>query len=71
MMAWWPFRRPGRSALLAEELRSHLEMDEADRVARGETPRQAATNARRDFGNVGLVQELTRDMWAAIWIDRL
>src|SRR5690348_6190132 len=71
MMAWWPFRRPGRSALLAEELRSHLEMDEADRVAHGETPRQAAANARRDFGNVGLVQELTRDMWAAIWIDRL
>lgn len=71
MSAWWPVRRPNRHALLVEELRSHLDMDQADRIARGETPRQAATNARRDFGNVGLVQELTRDMWAGIWLDRL
>lgn len=71
MSAWWPFRRLGRDAQLVEELRSHLEMDAADRVARGEAPRQAAANARRDFGNVGLVQELTRDMWAGIWLDRL
>src|SRR6185437_4323119 len=71
MSAWWRFRRPGRDAQLVEELRSHLEMDAADRVARGEAPRQAAVNARRDFGNLGLVQELTRDMWAGIWLDRL
>ena len=71
MRTWRPFRRPGRDAQLADELRSHLAMDEADRIARGESPRQAAANARRDFGNVGLVQELTRDMWAGIWFDRL
>jgi predicted permease len=46
-------------------------MDEAERVARGESQRQAASNARRDFGNFGLVHELTQDMWAGVWFDRL
>lgn len=71
MSPWMPFHRSGRDAQLADELRSHLDMDEANRVARGESPRQAAASARRDFGNVGLVQELTRDQWAGIWLDRL
>ena len=37
----------------------------ADRVARGESPADAALNARRDFGNVAHVQDVTRDMWSA------
>lgn len=60
-----------RDAELAEELRAHLAMDEADRVARGEAPRDAAAHARRDFGNVGLVHDLTRDMWSLAWLDCL
>jgi predicted permease len=46
-------------------------MDRADRIARGESPRDAETHARADFGNVGLVQELSRDAWAGVWLDRL
>ncbi len=66
-----PYQRRNRDAELAEELRAHLAMDEADRIARGEAPRDAAANARRDFGNVGLVHDLTRDMWGLAWLDSL
>jgi predicted permease len=42
-----------------------------DRVERGETPEQAEAAARREFGNVGLVKEVTRDMWGWRWWERL
>mgnify|MGYP003693752683 CR=1 FL=1 len=31
-----------------------------DRIERGETAKEARESARREFGNVGLVKELTR-----------
>src|SRR5690349_16312482 len=70
---WLPWMRERRTAELAEEMRTHLEMAEADRVARGESPSEAAGNARREFGNVGLVQEIARDEWGGVglWIERL
>ena len=70
---WLPWMRERRTAELAEEMRTHLEMAEADRVARGESPSEAASNARREFGNVGLVQEIARDEWGGVglWIERL
>ena len=42
-----------------------------DRVERGETPERAEAAARREFGNVGLVKEVTRDMWGWGWWERL
>jgi putative ABC transport system permease protein len=71
--AWWPWRRARQTDELADELRAHLEMAEAERIARGETPREAAASARREFGNLGLVQELARDEWGRIgtWVERL
>ena len=60
-----------RDAELHDELRAHLAMDQAERVARGESAREAAFAARRDFGNVALVHEVTRDMWSGAWLDRL
>lgn len=33
------------------------------RIERGESPGHATESARRDFGNVTLVKEITRDMW--------
>ena len=56
---------------LDEEIRAHLAMAAADRVARGESAKDAADAARREFGNVGHVKEVTRDMWAGVWLDRL
>jgi hypothetical protein len=50
-------------AELDEEIRSHLSMAQRDRVDRGESESDASVNARREFGNVLLVKETTRDMW--------
>ena len=47
---------------LEEELNAHLNMDRQDRIARGESPRDADLNARRDFGNDLLIREATRRM---------
>src|ERR1700684_4330166 len=63
----WTWRRR-REAELAEEIQAHLRMAAQDRIERGETPPHAAAGARRDLGNVGLIQETTRDMWSgAAW----
>ena len=73
MLEWFTRLRERRTADLAAELQAHLEMAEADRIARGESPRDAAANARREFGNVGLVQEVARDEWngAGLAAERL
>jgi putative ABC transport system permease protein len=65
-LEWLPWRRARRTDELADELRAHLDMAEADRVARGESPSDAAAAARREFGNVGLVREVARDEWGRI-----
>ncbi|HYL75559.1 MAG TPA: ABC transporter permease [Bryobacteraceae bacterium] len=64
------FWRSKREKELEEELRSHLNMAEQDRAARGDNPADAADSARKEFGNVGLVKEVTRDMWGWASIER-
>jgi putative ABC transport system permease protein len=61
-------RRRRRDEELDEEVRSHLRMAIRDRVERGETPEQAEAAALREFGNVGLVKEVTREMWGWAWL---
>jgi predicted permease len=56
---------------LDEEIRSHLEMAARDRIDRGASPADAVRHARREFGNVGLVKEATREMWGGLWLERL
>ena len=63
--------RDRRDEELDEELSTHLEMAAADRVADGETPAEAAAGARREFGNVGLVKEITREAWGGLWLETL
>lgn len=63
VLGWFTRLGERRTAELSAELEMHLEMAEADRIARGESPRDAAINARREFGNPGLVQEIARDEW--------
>ena len=60
-----------RDEELNEELRSHLEMDVAQRMARGASRADAEAAARRAFGNVTHVAEVTRDMWGGQWIEQL
>jgi predicted permease len=65
------FRRRRRDEELEEEIQSHLDMARRDRMERGETAEDAAASARREFGNVGLVKEVTRDVWRWGWLERL
>lgn len=55
---------------LREEIRTHLEMATADRIARGERPQDAAVAARRELGNLSQIQEATRDVWGRRWIEQ-
>lgn len=64
------WRRRRRDEELSEELQGHLRMAIRDRIAGGESPEEAADSARRDFGNVDLVAEVTRDMWGWRWLDQ-
>src|SRR5262249_28557784 len=62
---WWK----NREKELNDEVRSHLEMaarEHEERGANGDAARQAA---RKEFGNVGLVTETTRDAWGWRWFE--
>src|SRR5882672_1059192 len=63
---WWRRKRQERE--LEEEVRRHLEMAAKEREERGEDKREAERAARREFGNVGLVKEVTRDVWGRRWL---
>jgi predicted permease len=65
------FGKRKREEELDEELRSHLKMAAQAHVERGEASEEAERTARREFGNVGLVQEVTRDAWGWGSLDRL
>jgi len=65
------FNRRRRDAELDEEIRGHLRMAADERIARGERRHDAEAAARRDFGNVTHVKEVTRESWGAIWLERL
>ena len=63
------FGKPDKQRELEEELATHLQMSQEDRQDRGESPQQAAQSARREFGNVALVEHVTRDQWRGRWFD--
>lgn len=65
------WRRQKREQELEEELQSHLEMAASDRRERGENAMGARGAALREFGNVGLIREVTRDNWGWRWIEDL
>jgi hypothetical protein len=65
----WLFRRRQREAELDEEVQSHLRMAAQERIEQGEPAEQARVSAVREFGNVGLVKEVTRDMWGWGWLE--
>jgi predicted permease len=61
----------GRKADLSEELESHLRMAVADRVARGEPPAEARRAAMREFGNLPLIADVTRERWGWLRLEHL
>jgi predicted permease len=58
-------------AELDEELRYHLEAEEARLVAHGTSPGDAALAARRAFGNPTQLKEEIRDGWGRRGLERL
>ena len=69
MKQWWNWRR--REDELEKEIQHHLRMAEAERAERGASQSDAIAGARREFGNVGLVKEVTRDIWGGRWLEDL
>jgi len=67
----WPFAFGRRRNELQEEIESHLRMAAADRVASGESEQVARREALREFGNVPLVQDITRYSWGWAWLEQL
>jgi predicted permease len=67
----WIWSRGKRKEEFDAEVRSHLDMAARDRVERGAAETEAAQAARREFGNLGLVKEVTRDVWGFGSLERL
>ena len=65
----WRWRR--RESELDEEIRFHLAEEIEERIAAGMSAEQARAAARRDFGNVTLIRELTRETWGWGPVERL
>jgi len=63
--------RRRRNRELNEELEAHLRMAERDRLDRGQSADDAHYSALAEFGNTGLVKEVTRDMWGWTSLERL
>jgi putative ABC transport system permease protein len=62
--------RRGHRAEIDEEIRSHLRLAIADRMARGESPADAERHARRELGNELLVRERMADTWSVAALER-
>ena len=65
------FRYESAKRDLETELQSHLRMAIVDRIARGEEPDEARAAALREFGNVPLIEDVTRETWGWVRLERL
>jgi predicted permease len=70
-MSFFPRLFTKRKAELDEEIQAHLQMDIQTRQNRGESPKQARAAAIREFGNVALIEDATRETWGWVWLERL
>ena len=64
-------RRKQREQDLERELRSHLGLEAEELAARGLSADEARHAAIRALGNVGQIQEATRESWGWMALDRL
>jgi len=67
----WLMGRRHREAELGDELRFHLEEEAEQRQAEGLAEDQAKLAARRELGNLTLVEENTRSMWGWTMVEQL
>ena len=68
-MNFW--RRKKREEELDAEVQSHLQMAARERTEVGKDKREAEQAVRREFGNVGLVKDVTRDVWGWRWLGEI
>ena len=69
--SWWTRRRPEDIAEdIAEEINTHLAMATRERMERGMAPDEARAAALREFGNVALVQQTTREVWSWVRVEQ-
>ncbi|HKW17694.1 MAG TPA: ABC transporter permease [Terriglobales bacterium] len=61
--------RPRRYRELSEEIQSHLDEKIEELVTDGMSREEATHVARREFGNVGLMEEKGRDVWAWLPVE--
>jgi predicted permease len=75
-MRIWPklkalLSREQLEADMTEELRAHLEMQEAANRAAGMSAEEARYAARRQFGGVDQIKEQARDQRGWVWLEQL
>src|ERR1700723_337301 len=75
-MNWFTqlFTRRRRYDELSETIREHLEEKIADLMDRGMRREEAERTARREFGNVTLIEQRSREVWQwprleSVWAD--
>jgi macrolide transport system ATP-binding/permease protein len=68
-MSWAFWRKKQRNRELHEEIQAHLTLAERDAVEAGQTRKEAGNTARREFGNVAVAEEVTRDVWGWRWLS--
>ena len=65
------FSRHRRYNDLAVSIQEHLDERTEELMDDGLSREEAARKARRDFGNVTLVKEETREVWTVRWLEDL
>ncbi|HEV3458044.1 MAG TPA: permease prefix domain 1-containing protein, partial [Thermoanaerobaculia bacterium] len=72
-MSWWRrlLSRRRLYAELSEEIRQHLEEKVEALLAAGLSRSEAERRARREFGNVALIEERSREVWRWPWLEAL
>jgi predicted permease len=71
MRFWSRILRPERSKSdLDDEIEAHLALAAADKRDRGASAEDARREAEREFGNVGLVKDVTRELSGWMWLER-
>ncbi|MGB6431291.1 MAG: ABC transporter permease [Candidatus Acidiferrales bacterium] len=72
-MNWFTnlFSRRRRYDDISEEIREHLDEKVDELVAAGIPRPDAIAAARRQFGNVALIEERTREVWQWSWLEDL
>jgi predicted permease len=65
------WRRRRRTEEIAEEIDAHIALATRERIARGMPRDDARAAALREFGNVPLIQQTTREVWSWTAVEQL